>query len=231
MGIEHERRLLARARRLVDLSEIKSNALSCLGGARHAGLDPEALAGLVGCAAALGADGIETYTAGHGWTGKHPDDRHLLAHVASIVDDIEERAGDMARLDRQTAAALDAARLDLADAHDQLTAARRQLATACALPLYRPCGGCHRRRAAAIEAAEEAVAAAQAWINECGIRIGMCEEIRRAMEALIQRLRIALARLRAVPADLGDTYEAAYRLVRAGGHLPYEGRWITGIPA
>ena len=56
----------------------------------------------------------------------------------------------------------------------------------------------------------------------------MCEEIRRALEVLAKRLQIALARLRAVPADLGETYESVYRLVRAGGHLPYEGRWITG---
>jgi hypothetical protein len=231
MGTEYERRLLARARRLVDLSEIKSNALSCLGGARHAGLDPDALHGLVGCAAALGTDAIETYTAGDDWTGRHPDDQHLLAHVASIEDDIEERLADRFRLDRQTAATLDAARLDLADAHDQLTAARRRLAAAHAMPVTRPCEGCHRRRAAAIEAAQEAVAAARAWVNECGTRIDICEEIREAMKTLTQRLRIALARIRAVPADLGETYESVYRLIRAGGHLPREGRWITGVPA
>ena len=30
------------------------------------------------------------------------------------------------------------------------------------------------------------------------------------------------------PGDLGETYEAVYRLIRRGGHMPYEGRWITG---
>ena len=101
MSADYERQLLARARRLTDLSDIKDAALACLGGARHAGLDPDALHGLVGCAAALGATSLETYTAGEGWTGRHSDERHFLGHVASIEDDIEERLGDTARLARR----------------------------------------------------------------------------------------------------------------------------------
>ena len=214
MSAEYERQLLARARRLTDLSDIKDAALACLGGARHAGLDPDALHGLVGCAAALGATSIETYTAGEGWTGRHADERHFLGHVASIEDDIEERLGDTARLARQTEAALEAAR-------DDLEAARRQLAAARAMPTSEPCDGCHARRDAAI-------AAAEALIAECRTRISICEDIGQALTVLRQHLERARARIRAVPADLGETYESVYRLIRRGGVMPYEGRWITG---
>jgi hypothetical protein len=214
MSAEYERQLLARARRLLDLSDIRHDTLSCLGAARHAGLDPETLAGLVGCAAALGATSIDTYAAGDGWTGRHANERDFLTHVASVEDDIEERLGDAARLGRETGTALDAGREDLRTARAHLDAAR-------ALPAGHP------RRDAAITAAE-------ALIRECGIRIGICEDIDQALTVLRQRLERARARLRAVPADLGETYESVYNLIRRGGHMPHEGRWITGetpVPA
>ena len=214
MSADYERRLLARARALTDLSELKHDTLSCLGAARHAGLDPDALHGLVGCAAALGADAIETYTAGEGWTGRHANERDFLGHVASIEDDIEERLGEAARLARETGAALETAR-------DDLEAARRQLAAARAMPVKDRCDGCHGRR-------DAAVAAAKALIAECQTRISICEDIDRALTALRQHLERATARIRAVPADLGETYESVYRLIRRGGVMPYEGRWITG---
>ena len=208
MGAEYERQLLARARRLLDLSDLKDDTLSCLGAARHAGLDPDALTGLVGCAAALGATSTGTYSAGDGWTGRHPDERAFLNHVASIEDEIDERLGDAARLARETETALEAAREDLRTTRVHLAAAR-------ALPASHP------RRAAMI-------AAAEARIAECRIRVGICEEIGEALDSLTARLRHALARLRAVPSDLGETYESVYRLIRRGGHLPHEGRFITG---
>jgi hypothetical protein len=79
MSADHERRLLARARELADLDDLRDDTLACLGAARHAGLDPNALTGLVGCAAALGASGTATYTAGDDWTGTHADERHFLS--------------------------------------------------------------------------------------------------------------------------------------------------------
>ena len=42
------------------------------------------------------------------------------------------------------------------------------------------------------------------------------------------RRRAVPRRIQAVPADLGETYEAVYRLIRSGGYLPSQGRWITG---
>jgi hypothetical protein len=228
MGAEYERRLLARARELADLSEIKYAALACLGAARHAGLDPEALHGLVGCAMWLGATSLETYTAGQVWDAAHADDVHFLAHVAIIEDDIEERLHAVTQLGRQAAAALDAAREDLEAARGQLAAARRQLAAAHAMPVHERCDGCHSRRAAAIAAAERAIAAAEERIRECEIRIDICDRVTRAATDLVTRLRHALTRLRAVPTDLGETYESVYNLVRRGGLMPHEGRWITG---
>ena len=92
------------------------------------------------------------------------------------------------------------------------------------MPTREPCDGCHARRDAAI-------AAAEALITDCETRIGICEDIGQALPVLRQHLERARARIRAVPADLGETYESVYRLIRRGGHLPYEGRWIQGVPA
>ena len=48
------------------------------------------------------------------------------------------------------------------------------------------------------------------------------------LDLLTPRLRHALQRIRAVPSDLGETYESVYNLIRRGGRMPYEGRWIEG---
>jgi hypothetical protein len=194
----------------------------------HAGLDPTALAGLVGAAAALGASGVATYTAGDGWTGTHTDERHFLAHVASIEDDLDDRIHAVTRLGRDAATALDAASEDLDEARGQLAAARRQLAAAQALPTSRPCDGCHSARAAAIAAAQAAIRTAEERVRECQARTQICAEVIAAAGALLRRLQYARARIRAVPADLGETYESVYDLLRRGGVLPYDGRWLTG---
>lgn len=52
------------------------------------------------------------------------------------------------------------------------------------------------------------------------------------LEAAEQRIGYAVGRLIVVPDELGETYAAAYSLVRSGRKLPHDGRWITGgIPA
>jgi multidrug efflux pump subunit AcrA (membrane-fusion protein) len=228
MSADYERQLLARARELADTSDLRDDTLACLGAARHAGLDPDALAGLVGCAAALGASATATYTAGDGWTGTHADERHFLAHVASVDDDLDEHITALTRLGRQATAALDAARHDLDDAGEQLAAARRGLAAAHALPTSDPCDGCHGAKAAAIAAAEAAVRTAEDSVRERQIRTGICGDITGAAPMLVRQLRHAQARLQSVPADLSETYESVYHLLQRGGVLPYEGRWLTG---
>jgi hypothetical protein len=228
MSAEYERRLLARARELADLDEIRDDTLSCLGAARHAGLDPTALAGLVGCAAALGASATATYTAGTGWSGTHADERAFLGHIASTDADIDERLSALGRLRNQATAALATAHSDLDDARDQLAGARRQLAAAQAMTTRHPCDGCHPGKAAAISAAQAAIGAAQQLIRDCQIRIGVCEQTIQAIDAAGRRLWHAQARLNAVPHDLGETYESVYNLIRRGGAMPHHGRWLTG---
>jgi hypothetical protein len=228
MGADHERRLLARARELADLSDARDETLACLGAARHAGLDPEALAGLVGCAAALGATSTATYTAGDGWDATHPDERHFLGHIHAIDDDLEEHLHALTHLGRQANTALDTASEDLDGAHAQLTTARRQLAAAHAMTTSDPCDGCHRAKTAATATAHASVRAAGDLVRECQARAGICDEVIRLTRALAGRVRHALARLRAVPADLGETYESVYRLLRRSGRMPYDGRWLTG---
>ena len=228
MDTAYERQIAARARELADLDDLRGATLACLGSARNAGLDPEALAGLTGCAAALGASSIATYTAGTRWGGRHAGERHFLAHVATIEDDLEDHLHAATGIAQQATGAAGTARGDLDDARDQLAAARRQLADARAMPTKKKCDGCHDDRRAAISDAKAAIAEAEEVIRECQARITLCEEAVEVTAGLVKRLRWALARLRAVPADLGETYEAVYNLIRRGGALPHDGRWVTG---
>jgi hypothetical protein len=59
-------------------------------------------------------------------------------------------------------------------------------------------------------------------------RAALCEEALGVLAELEQRLRHAIARIQAVPAALGETYESVYNLIRSGGRMPLEGRWLTG---
>jgi hypothetical protein len=216
MSADYERRLLAHARDLDDTSDLAETVTGILGGGRAARLDPDALGGLTGATLALGEDPRTAYSAGgHGGpAASFRDDREFLGAIAEAEDDITEwlRAAD--RLGRETASALSAARADLA-------AARLQLAAAHAMPVKVPCRGCHSARAAAI-------AAAEARIQECQERAGCCESARAILGPLLARLRHALPRIRAVPPDLGETYESVYRLLRRGGAMPHDGDFLAG---
>jgi hypothetical protein len=64
--------------------------------------------------------------------------------------------------------------------------------------------------------------------DDAAERAALCEEALGVLGELEQRLRHAIARLQAVPAALGETYESVYALIRSGGRMPREGRWITG---
>ena len=202
MSADYERQLLARARELADLGELAETATAILGGARRAGLDPDALGGLVGAAAALGTPGIKVYAAGKGPGTRYADEREFLGALADAEDDIAERLKATGRLHDQAVTSLDSAL-------DALEAAR-------AMHVKEKCDGCHGARAAAIAAAEA--------------RVRLCEDAIEILEPLAARLRHALARIRAVPSDLGETYESVYNLIRRGGRMPHEGRWIEGVP-
>lgn len=59
-------------------------------------------------------------------------------------------------------------------------------------------------------------------------RIGVCDRALGLLAEMDRRLRHAIARLQAAPAVLGETYESVYNLIRAGGLMPFDGRWLTG---
>ncbi len=217
MSADYERQLLARARELADLGELAEEVRNILGGGRRAGLDPDALGGLVGAAAVLGSAGTAVYAAGRGPGVRYASERDFLSALADAEDDIAERLRTAVKLRDQATATLDAAL-------DALDAGRQALAAARAMPTRDKCDGCHNAKAAAIAAAEAAIAGAQE-------RASLCEAAIDILDPLITRLRHALARLRAVPSDLGETYESVYTLIRQGGVMPYEGRWIEGAPA
>src|SRR5258708_7386758 len=109
-----------------------------------------------------------------------------------------------------------------------LTRARLDLAAAHAMSTQNPCEGCHAAKAAAIGAAEAAAAAAEASIRDAERRISICESYAGILDPLAQRLQTALARLRQVPADLGEIYSQVYDFVRGVGRLPAYARWIEG---
>ncbi len=217
MSADYERQLLARARELADLGELAEEVRNILGGGRRAGLDPDALGGLVGAAAVLGSAGTAVYAAGRGPGVRYASERDFLSALADAEDDIAERLRTAVKLRDQATATLDAAL-------DALDAGRQALAAARAMPTRDKCDGCHNAKAAAIAAAEAAIADAQE-------RASLCEAAIDVLDPLITRLRHALGRLRAVPSDLGETYEPVYTLIRRGGVMPYEGRWIEGAPA
>ena len=203
MSADYERQLLARARELADFGELAEEVTAILGGGRRAGLDPDALGGLVGAAATLGAAGIKVYAAGKGPGTRYAGEGEFLGALADAEDDIAERLKAAGRLHDQAVTALDSAL-------DALEAAR-------AMRTGEPCDGCHGRKAAAIADAEA--------------RVRLCEAAIEILEPLAARLRHALARIRAVPSDLGETYESVYNLIHRDGVMPYEGRWIEGSRA
>ena len=198
-----ERNLAARAHRAADLDDIKDEALSCLGGARHAGVDPDATRGLVGCAVACGATSRETYNAGTGWTGAHPTEDVFLDHVNDIEDEIITQLAEIRRLASETARRLETAEADLDAASDDLAAAR-------SMPVNDPCTGCHGRK-------ETAVADAKAGIADAQRRIRVCEDTAAELEQARRRLEYALARVHAVPGDVAEVYELMHDWRRRHG--------------
>ena len=196
-----EARLLARAEELEDgMPEVAGTVTGILSGARAARLDPEALGGLVGAAFALGADQIAVYTAGTNGEPAYDGERVFMAAVSDAEDDAEDLLRAALRLRGQVRAARGTARLAYGAALLMPTRTKEQRAA----------------RAEAIAAAKQ--------------RIAICNEALNILAAMIKRLEYALYRLRGVPAELGETYESVYNLIRRSGHaaMPYDGDWITG---
>jgi hypothetical protein len=213
MNADRERQLLAAARDLADTGDLAEEVTAILGGARAARLDPDALPGLAGAALALGAASLQVYRAED---PRYADDSDLLADIADAEDGIAGHLAAAARLEAGAHAAAE-------DAESDLHHARVALATAMAMSTGRPCTGCHAARAAA-------VAVARARIGACTERADLAGDALGILGPLAARLRRALALVRAVPADLGETYQAVYELRHRGGVMPADGDWLTGQP-
>jgi chromosome segregation ATPase len=73
---------------------------------------------------------------------------------------------------------------------------------------------------------DDEAASARAAVAEAQRTIADCMEALEILADAGQRLAFVLAKLLAVPDELGDTYAAAYETVRRGHRLPHDGRFI-----
>jgi hypothetical protein len=211
MSSDHGRRLLARAHQLADAEDLAEEVTGILGGGRSARIDPDALRGLAQAALALGADSLTVYRAEG---PAYSTDSEFTDAVAEAEAKLAGRVAAVARLTEEAGAALD-------DAEDDLEAARADLARAQAMPVSRPCDGCHPAREAAITAARAAIA-------DASDRAGYARDAIGVLAGASGRLRTALKWIRRVPGDLADTYEAVYDHVRAGRVMPQSGDFLAG---
>ena len=231
----YEEQLHARAELLDETGELAAAVTEILDGAADAGLDPHAITSLRTAIRELDPAGAPPgYHAGDR-TDRHPGDGYGYgsdAEFLEAVSDAEDQALDWLRdagqLQEQTIAALDVAHDDRDRAQRDVEAARQALAAAYAMATKKDCDGCHGIKAAAINAAETAIADAEERVGDTGRRIGICEDTAEILDSLTGRLQAALQALRQVPHDLGEVYELIYAFIRRGGKMPRPGRWITG---
>jgi hypothetical protein len=231
----YEEQLHARAEMLDEAGELAAAVTAITAGASGAGVDPRAIIGLRAAIRALDpAGGPPGYQAGSR-TGRPPgsgygSDSEFLEAVSDAEDQTRDRLRDAGQLQEQVIAALDKAHADLDHAYRDLQAVRQALAAALAMPTRKECDGCHARKAAAITAAEAAIADTEERIRDATRRIGLCEDTAEILDPLTRRLQAALQALRQVPHDLGEVYELVYAFIRRGGKMPRLGRWIEGAP-
>jgi hypothetical protein len=232
----YEDHLHARAEMLDETGELAMAVTAILDGASGAGVDPRAIVSLRAAIAALDPAGAPpSYQAGSR-TDRHPgsgygSDSEFLEAVSDAEDQIGDWVHDVQQLAEQVTAAAGNARADRERAQRDLQAARQDLAAAYAMPTKKDCDGCHGRKAAAITAAQAAIADTEERIRDATRRIGICEDTTEILNPLARRLHAALQALRQVPHDLGEVYELIYQFIRRGGKMPLLGRWIEGAPA
>jgi len=232
----YEEQLHAHAEMLDETGELAAAITAILAGASGAGVDPRANSSLRAALAALDpAGGAPGYQAGSR-TDRHPgsgygSDGEFLEAVSDAEEQICDWLREAEQLTEQVIAALDNAHADRERAQQDLETARQDLAAAYAMPTTKDCDGCHGRKAAAITAAEAAIAGAEERIRDATRRIGICEDTAEILDPLARRLHAALHALRQVPHDLGEVYELIYQFIRRGGKMPHLGRWIEGAPA
>ena len=232
----YEEQLHARAEVLEETGELAVAVTAILSGASGAGLDPRAIVSLRAAIRELDPAGAPpSYQAGSR-TDRHPGDGYgsdseFLEAVSDAENQVCGWLHDVEQLQEQVIAAVGKAHADLERAQQDLETARQALAAAYGMPTKKDCDGCHGRKAAAIAAAEAAIASAGERIRDATGRIGTCEGAAEILDPLARRLQAALRALRQVPHDLGEVYELIYQFIRRGGKMPRPGRWIEGAPA
>ena len=232
----YEEQLHARAEMLDETGELAAAVTAILAGASGAGVDPRAIVSLRAAIAALDPAGGPARLPGRQPHRPAPRQRVRVGRRVPGGGQRRRRPDPRLAPRRRTApeqviAALDKAHADRERAQQDLQTARQALAAAYAMPTKKDCDGCHGRKAAAITAAEAAIAGAEERIRDANRRIGICEDTAEILDPLARRLHAALQALRQVPHDLGEVYELIYQFIRRGGKMPRLGRWIEGAPA
>jgi len=223
----YEELLQARAEMLDETGELAAAVTAVLAGASGAGVDPRANSSLRAALTALDPAGSAPGYQSGSRTDRNPGNGYRSdGEFLEAVSDAEEQI-----CAEQVIAALDNAHADRERAQHDLETARQDLAAAYAMPTTKDCDGCHGRKAAAINAAEAAIAAAEERIRDAIRRIAICEDTGETLDPLTRRLHATLHALRQVPHDLGEVYELIYQFIRRGGKMPHLGRWIEGAPA
>jgi hypothetical protein len=224
----YEETLYSRAEMLDETSDLAAEATEVLDGASGAGVDPAAVTSLRAAVQALDpAEGAPAYDANRPGIG-YRSDVEFLGAVTDAEDQVRERLRDAGTLRGDAGEAMDKAQDDLGRSRRDLQNAQMALAAACALPTKDPCEGCHSAKAAAIMQAEQEVADAEQAIADASRRISTLGGALEILDALILRLTAAAQALRQVPADLGETYELIANLIRDGGQMTHDGRFVTG---
>ena len=157
-----EERLYARAEMLEETGELAQAVSEVLTGAQGAGVDPRAVISLTAALQTLDPGGAVSYSAGSQKDRRdgsgYGSDGEFLEALSDAEDQVRERLREVKELREQVLLAADRAQQHLGQARRDLAAARADLAAAYAMSTKEPCNGCHGAKAAAIAAAEAAVA-------------------------------------------------------------------------
>lgn len=126
------------------------------------------------------------------------NDVELVETVEDVTDEFRAIAAAVNAFNAEVTQALERAEQDLAAAQRDLRSARD----------------------------DDEAASARAAVAEVQRTIADCMEALEILVDAAQRLAFVLAKLLAVPDELGDTYAAAYDTVRRGHRLPHDGRFL-----
>jgi hypothetical protein len=185
-----------------DAAELGATIAAIHTAAWRARIDPDATAGLAGAATALWAPAAALYGRGQ----PLPSDRILI----TTTEDCEIEAGELSR-------------------------AAQRARTVCTADLSRAYEA-HRDSVALLRAASAGEVEAQASAIREQLRglerqIADCEGALEILGEIATRVAYAAGCLQRVPDDLAETYEAAYRLLAAGGKLPRNTDFLTATLA